>query len=129
MPAAYLSTSRDPQAGGKSAAAASGPTESVATDSDLHEQAMQDAARPEVASADGPQSAPAANGQQEQNNGRGAAQMLTNGSPAEEWLLFNDFAISPAEADDVRRLYGAQKVPVVLYYRQVWPKPSPPQRH
>ena len=39
--------------------------------------------------------------------------------PRPQWLLFNDFAISPMPADEVRRLYDGQKVPVLLYYSRV----------
>ncbi len=42
-----------------------------------------------------------------------------SGTLAGQWLLFNDFAISPADPGDVLRLYGDHKVPVLLYYRQV----------
>ena len=39
-----------------------------------------------------------------------------------QWLLFNDFAISPMPPAEVRCLYDGQKVPVLLYYTQVRPK-------
>jgi PAB-dependent poly(A)-specific ribonuclease subunit 2 len=33
-----------------------------------------------------------------------------------EWLVFNDFHISPSLASEVAELYGGQKVPVLLYF-------------
>lgn len=36
-----------------------------------------------------------------------------------QWLLFNDFSISPAPFSEVTQLYGVQKVPCLLYYTQV----------
>ncbi|BDA40432.1 probable PAN2-PAN3 deadenylation complex catalytic subunit pan2 [Coccomyxa sp. Obi] len=36
-----------------------------------------------------------------------------------EWLLFNDFSITPTNAAEVTQLYGLQKVPCLLYYKQV----------
>jgi len=129
VPAAYLSNSSKSQPGEETAADANSVTESMTTASDLQDQAVPDAAQPLASSADSPNPAPAADDQQEYSNG--AASTVIGGSPADEWLLFNDFAISPAESDDVRRLYGAQKVPVVLYFRQVRPRTMPapsPQR-
>ena len=37
-----------------------------------------------------------------------------------QWLLFNDFSVSPAPPSEVTQLYGVQKVPCLLYYTQVW---------
>ena len=48
-----------------------------------------------------------------------AAAAPVSGCLAAQWLLFNDFAIYPAEPGDVLQLYGAHKIPVLLYYRQV----------
>lgn len=39
--------------------------------------------------------------------------------PRPQWLLFNDFAISAMPAEEVRRLYGGQKLPVLMYYSRV----------
>ena len=36
-----------------------------------------------------------------------------------QWLLFNDFSVSPAAPSEVTQLYGVQKVPCLLYYAQV----------
>jgi hypothetical protein len=38
---------------------------------------------------------------------------------APQWLLFNDFAISPEPPSEVTQLYGVQKIPCLLYYTQV----------
>lgn len=35
-----------------------------------------------------------------------------------EWLLFNDFCITPTNAAEVTQLYGLQKIPCLLYYKQ-----------
>lgn len=37
------------------------------------------------------------------------------------WLLINDFAITPCEPEEVRNLYGEQKMPCLLYYSRVRP--------
>jgi hypothetical protein len=36
-----------------------------------------------------------------------------------QWLLFNDFAISPQSPSEVTQLYGGQKIPCLLYFTQV----------
>ena len=36
-----------------------------------------------------------------------------------QWLLFNDFSVTPAAPSEVTQLYGVQKVPCLLYYTQV----------
>ena len=35
------------------------------------------------------------------------------------WLVFNDFHITPSLADEATELYGGQKMPCLLYYTQV----------
>ena len=42
-----------------------------------------------------------------------------NRPAAPQWLLFNDFRVSPAPPSEVTQLYGVQKVPCLLYYTQV----------
>ncbi|CAL5225176.1 g7957 [Coccomyxa viridis] len=42
-----------------------------------------------------------------------------NRPAAPQWLLFNDFSVSPAPPSEVTQLYGVQKVPCLLYYTQV----------
>ena len=42
-----------------------------------------------------------------------------NRPAAPQWLLFNDFSVSPAPPAEVTQLYGVQKVPCLLYYTQV----------
>ncbi len=37
------------------------------------------------------------------------------------WLLFNDFCVTPTNAAEVTQLYGLQKVPCLLYYKQARP--------
>ena len=37
------------------------------------------------------------------------------------WLLINDFAITPCDPEEVRNLYGEQKMPCLLYYSRVSP--------
>ena len=56
--------------------------------------------------------------QQPPMDGSTAAASVSGRSPS-QWLLFNDFAISPADPGDVLQLYGAHKIPILLYYRQV----------
>ena len=41
------------------------------------------------------------------------------GPPRPGWLVFNDFHISPCSEEEVGELFGAQKVPCLLYYTQV----------
>ena len=125
VPAAYLIKGRESQPAGETVAAAGAPIESVATDSELQEQAVPDAAQPSASSTGSRSSASAADGRHDHSHGSAAAHTASERSSMDEWLLFNDFAISPAEPDDVRRLYGAQKVPVVLYFRQVRPRTKP----
>jgi len=36
-----------------------------------------------------------------------------------QWILFNDFSISPVDEDEVVTFYGTQKVPCVLHYTKV----------
>ena len=36
-----------------------------------------------------------------------------------DWLVFNDFHISPCSEEEVGELFGGQKVPCLLYYTQV----------
>lgn len=38
---------------------------------------------------------------------------------APQWLVFNDFSVSPASFSEVTQLYGLQKIPCLLYYTQV----------
>ena len=45
--------------------------------------------------------------------------MQRTGEHPPQWLLFNDFAISPMPAEEVRTLYDGQKLPVLLYYSRV----------
>ena len=47
-----------------------------------------------------------------------SASLIRPASP--QWLLFNDFSVSPAPPSEVTQLYGVQKVPCLLYYTQVW---------
>eukprot|EP00884_Botryococcus_braunii_P016717 jgi/Botrbrau1/3729/Bobra.0363s0014.1 len=35
------------------------------------------------------------------------------------WLLFNDFAVTPTSEAEVLRLYGSQKIPCLLYFTEV----------
>ena len=37
------------------------------------------------------------------------------------WLLFNDFCITPTNAAEVTQLYGLQKIPCLLYYKEASP--------
>jgi PAB-dependent poly(A)-specific ribonuclease subunit 2 len=39
--------------------------------------------------------------------------------PNEEWILFNDFIITPCSLSEVRELYDGQKVPVLLFFEKV----------
>jgi len=47
-----------------------------------------------------------------------SASLNKSGGP--QWLLFNDFSVSPAPPSEVTQLYGVQKVPCLLYYSQVF---------
>lgn len=35
------------------------------------------------------------------------------------WMVFNDFHITPSMPEEVAELYGGQKLPCLLYYTQV----------
>ena len=96
-------------------------TEPAAADRTSHAESPSAAAKPEPTSADISDSTAAADGQQEpqRSSPQCTAKAVPSGSEAAQWLLFNDFAISSAEQDDVLRLYGSHKAPVVLYFRQV----------
>lgn len=37
------------------------------------------------------------------------------------WMMFNDFHITPTLPEEVGELYGGQKLPCLLYYAQVIP--------
>jgi hypothetical protein len=63
------------------------------------------------------------------STGAAAAQQPLRAGRRPQWLLFNDFAISPMPAEEVRRLYDGQKVPVLLYYSRVRPKPLRPRKN
>lgn len=39
--------------------------------------------------------------------------------PKYNWLVFNDFHITPSLPGEVTELYGGQKVPVLLYFTEV----------
>ena len=46
-----------------------------------------------------------------------------------DWLLFNDFCITPVEAKEVTRVYGVAKLPTLCQYTRMdrpTPKPLPP---
>ena len=43
-----------------------------------------------------------------------------------DWLLFNDFCINPVDADEVAKMYGVCKVPVLCTYAIVDKPPPPP---
>ena len=43
-----------------------------------------------------------------------------------DWLLFNDFCITPVRADEVTRMYGVAKIPCIAAYSRVDAPPPPP---
>ena len=48
-----------------------------------------------------------------------AAPAFGQGARRFEWLVFNDFHITPSLPSEVAELYGGQKVPVLLYFTRV----------
>ena len=103
------------------ATATDAPTRAAAVTSVSGQRTAPGAPQPDAMSAANAESAPGADGQQGQPPSNGDEPVVTapNGSIAAKWLLFNDFAISAAKPSDVLRLYGAHKIPVLLYFRQV----------
>ena len=64
----------------------------------------------------------------------GGAAAVTPASPSKPapstlptWILVNDFAISPTDAREPRRLYGPAKAPAVLVFASTAASVSPPQ--
>ena len=41
------------------------------------------------------------------------------GPPAPNWLLINDFSLSPCPPSEVRNVYAGQKLPCLVYYTRV----------
>ena len=41
------------------------------------------------------------------------------GPPAPNWLLINDFSLSPCPPAEVRNVYSGQKLPCLVYYTRV----------
>ena len=50
------------------------------------------------------------------SSGEGAPDQAARG--AQQWLLFNDFAVGPTSAEEVTQLYGLQKIPCLVLYTQ-----------
>lgn len=60
--------------------------------------------------------------QQQQSRSPASRGGLVDGSSSStsrDWVLFNDFSITPVEPGDVVDTYGGQKLPVLLYYTHV----------
>ena len=116
----------DLRASGRGPSPSSGPSNgdmnsiaaAPAADSGINQGERPGAGQHDV--ADTESSADAAPAGQQPTVAEGITEAVAaHGSSTAQWLLFNDFAISPADSGDVLRLYGAHKVPVLLYYRQV----------
>ncbi|CAD7704572.1 unnamed protein product [Ostreobium quekettii] len=72
-------------------------------------------------------------GANNESPGEDVSMTSSDGGDADDgqrWLLFNDFCVTPTSADEVRQVFGGQKIPCLLFYSQTaalqaWQDSSP----